>query len=208
MTQTNYSIVFNHVENILLNLGKELNRFSIAYNEHEKMRLVDLSITTVLRRLDFLEGILKEVSSIYKKSDNETRLTIKYLYMENKKFNETSNLAGISYESVCKKHNSIVDAVMIMSGMIGEDENKAREVNRDTIPHKVKAEVFERDSHRCVRCFSYSNLHIHHIVRHSEGGSNLSSNLQLLCARCHAQEHANESSYYLLKAMAERSVNT
>jgi len=204
MTQTNYSIVFNHVENVLLNLGKELNKFNIAYMKHENVELIEFSIITVLRRLDFLEGILRDVGSIYEKSDNETKLIIKYLYMENKNFTDASNDIGISYKRIHIKHNSIVDAVMVLTGLIGENESKAKKVKREAIPTKVKEEIFKRDAGRCVRCSSDYNLHIHHIVRRSEGGSNLSSNLQLLCASCHAEEHVNEKSYYLLKSMAEK----
>ena len=34
--------------------------------------------------------------------------------------------------------------------------------------------------------------HIHHVVKRSEGGSDQTSNLQLLHPNCHRQHHANE----------------
>jgi len=50
--------------------------------------------------------------------------------------------------------------------------------------------VKERDGWRCVRCgASGVELHAHHIVPLSRGGSNDMSNLVTLCRACHEAEH-------------------
>ena len=41
----------------------------------------------------------------------------------------------------------------------------------------------------CSKCRRSLNLHVHHIKRLSDGGSNELSNLKLLCETCHSNEH-------------------
>ena len=65
----------------------------------------------------------------------------------------------------------------------------------------LRATVFQRDRGRCRACHrptSYGILshpmdlgHAHHIRYRSAGGKNMLSNLVLLCAICHALEHAH-----------------
>jgi hypothetical protein len=41
----------------------------------------------------------------------------------------------------------------------------------------------------CAKCSSTYELHVHHIIKLSNGGSNKFENLQLLCKSCHSNEH-------------------
>ncbi len=61
--------------------------------------------------------------------------------------------------------------------------NKARE----TIPAKLRHEIFQRDSYRCTECGATNKetrLHIDHIFPFSKGGSSERHNLQTLCNKC------------------------
>jgi hypothetical protein len=64
----------------------------------------------------------------------------------------------------------------------------------------IKKEVRKKYKHRCNRCSSKRNLHFHHIERFSKGGQNTVDNLELLCAKCHTEEHKGERGYGLLKS--------
>ncbi|TKX40008.1 HNH endonuclease [Halorubrum sp. CGM4_25_10-8A] len=60
-----------------------------------------------------------------------------------------------------------------------------------------RREVYERDSYRCQNCKAGGNsprdieLHAHHIVPVSKGGSHNISNLKTLCKDCHNAIHTN-----------------
>jgi hypothetical protein len=71
------------------------------------------------------------------------------------------------------------------------------------IPTYVKDIVRKRCKRKCVHCGSKKNLHFHHIVHFSKGGQNTPSNLILLCASCHAEEHKGEKCYHMLLKKAE-----
>jgi hypothetical protein len=46
-----------------------------------------------------------------------------------------------------------------------------------------------RDNHRCRKCSTKDNLHVHHLIpRHLEGSDD-AENLITLCAACHAAKH-------------------
>jgi len=52
-------------------------------------------------------------------------------------------------------------------------------------------------SSACEKCgSSYRMLHVHHKIPLSRGGSNLLSNLLLLCEQCHSQKHGNREFDY------------
>ena len=48
-------------------------------------------------------------------------------------------------------------------------------------------------SHSCTQCGTYKNLHAHHKIPLSRGGSNRLSNLLLLCEPCHKRAHNVDS---------------
>lgn len=47
----------------------------------------------------------------------------------------------------------------------------------------------------CVACGNKENLHQHHLVPKSHGGSNDETNLITLCGECHAKIHGNRSKW-------------
>lgn len=51
------------------------------------------------------------------------------------------------------------------------------------------AEVRKRDGYACVRCGATRELHVHHRVALSDGGTHDLTNLVTLCSRCHALVH-------------------
>jgi hypothetical protein len=61
------------------------------------------------------------------------------------------------------------------------------------IPDVVRAEIMERDSHKCVRCGSDERLEIDHIVPISQGGTGDKENLQVLCVSCNRKKRAEQS---------------
>lgn len=53
------------------------------------------------------------------------------------------------------------------------------------------AEIRSRDGDRCARCGATANLHVHHRVRRSQGGTDDDFNLITLCQKCHGYVHHN-----------------
>jgi 5-methylcytosine-specific restriction endonuclease McrA len=54
---------------------------------------------------------------------------------------------------------------------------------RYPIPKKVRAEVMERDGYKCVYCGSTKNLQIDHVIPVTDGGTNDTDNLRVLCKK-------------------------
>jgi len=82
-------------------------------------------------------------------------------------------------------------------------EKEQRRIEREQQPkkpkHRIKDSVRElvlkRDKHRCTKCKSRADLHIHHVVHRSKGGTDDLNNLVTLCDICHADEHKGEKIY-------------
>lgn len=55
---------------------------------------------------------------------------------------------------------------------------------------KLRAEILDRDRHRCVKCGSNDRLAVDHILR---GDNHHPTNLQTLCKSCHDLKTARES---------------
>ena len=69
------------------------------------------------------------------------------------------------------------------------------EGKRKPIPIKLRAEVFRRDNHLCLRCGAEDGLSIDHIVPVSKGGQNTIDNLQTLCMPCNVSKGVTTISY-------------
>jgi hypothetical protein len=54
---------------------------------------------------------------------------------------------------------------------------------------RVRRVVLQRDGYKCKNCSSQDQLHVHHIVPLSSGGTNNWSNLVTLCRKCHRRLH-------------------
>jgi len=56
--------------------------------------------------------------------------------------------------------------------------------------NELRHQVYTRDNHTCQNCGATSvELHAHHVVPLSAGGTNNTSNLTTLCASCHTKVH-------------------
>ena len=53
----------------------------------------------------------------------------------------------------------------------------------------TREEIRARDGHRCAKCGSNRDLHVHHRIRRSQGGRDDSQTLVTLCAQCHSWVH-------------------
>ena len=51
--------------------------------------------------------------------------------------------------------------------------------------------VYDRDGECCVKCGKWIPLGVppHHIIKRSQGGSDVKENLEMLCLGCHYKEH-------------------
>jgi len=55
---------------------------------------------------------------------------------------------------------------------------------------EIKKQALERANYQCERCETKGiELHVHHIIPLSKGGTSESSNLQVLCKKCHSKQH-------------------
>ncbi len=54
---------------------------------------------------------------------------------------------------------------------------------------EISRQIRIRDCQRCKSCGGNKTLGVHHIVKISNGGTNLSSNLKTLCRKCHKVRH-------------------
>lgn len=61
---------------------------------------------------------------------------------------------------------------------------------RDLIPDALRAAVYERDGHACLRCGRTDDLTLDHIYPWSKGGLDSYENLQTLCRPCNSSKGA------------------
>lgn len=60
--------------------------------------------------------------------------------------------------------------------------------HRSPIPPEVRAEVFQRDGHQCVKCGAVEDLTLDHIHPWSLGGPDTVDNLRVLCRSCNSRK--------------------
>ena len=66
---------------------------------------------------------------------------------------------------------------------------------RQSIPRKLRHQVFQRDGYRCRECGAtnkQTRLHVDHIKPVAKGGTNDLSNLQTLCEACNRAKYTDE----------------
>lgn len=80
-----------------------------------------------------------------------------------------------------------------------ESADRVAEPHDRRIPEGVQKEVYLRDGNQCRVCgwdragWTREDpriLELHHIAHHADGGSNVASNLVVICSRCHDEVHA------------------
>jgi len=67
---------------------------------------------------------------------------------------------------------------------------KERKYERESIPSKIKDQVWRRDLGMCAECGSNEKLEFDHIIPISKGGANSYRNIQLLCEPCNRRKSA------------------
>lgn len=60
------------------------------------------------------------------------------------------------------------------------------------LPPEMRASVLGSDGLKCRGCGVRENLHLHHIVYRSQGGTDDPSNLITLCFKCHDMVHSDK----------------
>jgi len=65
---------------------------------------------------------------------------------------------------------------------------KVKRLKGDAL-RKLQQQVLERDEHRCVVCWTWTEAPPHHIIYKSQGGRDVAENLITLCRACHTQLH-------------------
>jgi 5-methylcytosine-specific restriction endonuclease McrA len=60
----------------------------------------------------------------------------------------------------------------------------------DHVPTVLRAQVYERDGHRCLRCGATEGPQADHVFPWRSGGPTTLRNLQTLCARCNQWQGA------------------
>lgn len=191
------------IEEELLNLGSELkntiNEMSEFKTHPENLRRSMLGYS---KRLTRLEKILDVLEDLYNKVDYTVKEIIKALYIKNESISQVVKKTGIKSKRLRELHRLIVCAVIEKLGMFRSSYKEMKEQSR-YLSTEVKRKVSKRDKGQCVVCGTKEKLHYHHINHFSKGGTNSVENIVLLCASCHAEEHKDEASYYLLKSLAE-----
>jgi 5-methylcytosine-specific restriction endonuclease McrA len=71
-----------------------------------------------------------------------------------------------------------------------------------SLPKATSKAVYQRDCWHCRHCNRNDQLHPHHIVYRSAGGSDDLSNLVTLCAKCHDDVHGGRLKLELFEARA------
>jgi hypothetical protein len=71
----------------------------------------------------------------------------------------------------------------------GADDTRVRgsRGERRALPNHLRADVLDRDDHRCAKCGRTSSLEVHHINLVATGGVDAMGNLLTLCRGCHRE---------------------
>ena len=88
-----------------------------------------------------------------------------------------------------------VKAAYARRGFDTTSDTNGIEGKRKPIPIKLRAEVFRRDNHLCLKCGAEDGLSIYHILPVSKGGQNTIDNLQTLCMPCNVSKGVTTISY-------------
>lgn len=97
----------------------------------------------------------------------------------------------VIYESFSSnKHNSGYIQTNV-NRMIGDTDEKPH-VNQKSMWGGTREEVFELYGKFCNRCSLTTNLHVHHKLPLSFGGTNKLNNLEVLCEECHQKIHKHK----------------
>lgn len=104
-------------------------------------------------------------------------------------------------ENVSTKNEKSLNKSALLQQRMKSKKNAKKRYMKEF--RKARALVLKRDNWICVKCGKDKNLHVHHILPKSIGGTNGPGNLITLCGWCHAQEHPGE--YWASKMMTQET---
>lgn len=141
-----------------------------------------------LGQLDTALIVFDEAISSARRSEEREELLLAAMYMRGR----TMLDLGRSSDGV-KDLRSIeaIDSDYLDIGSRLASVAQAEPTRRQSIPERVKNEVWRRDQGVCVKCGSREELEFDHIIPWSKGGSDTARNLQLLCAACNRRKAAS-----------------
>jgi len=77
----------------------------------------------------------------------------------------------------------------LQDAFLKEIRHNEKPSSRAAEDHELRMEILGRDNWRCQICGSMQNLHVHHVIFRSQGGTDREPNLITLCAECHSRVH-------------------
>ena len=151
---------------------------------HNAMPIVSLSLIAIASAALALKFLMRarELDSDMRE-ELRARSKEKYaLKRASQKVNSAENNFGHNGKNEVAQAGSAVSAMRYASSVRTEDRYPA-------YWPELRQVVLDRDGYRCGNCGGSEDLHIHHIIPLSLGGSNEMGNLRTLCRSCHARLH-------------------
>lgn len=84
----------------------------------------------------------------------------------------------------------LATAILVAWHLLANHQSVVPTVRRESIPERVRHEVWRRDKGRCVDCGGRERLEFDHIIPVSRGGSNTARNIELRCVVCNRRKGA------------------
>ena len=143
-----------------------------------------------LRRIAFDTGIDKDmVLKILERFEIDGKIKYQNGWIAIKNFikyqmDNPKIRAGISYE-LKTKPISLVGFVETLDYIPKEKEFKRKKIRKT-----LRDKILKRDNYKCCFCNSTENLEIDHIIPVFQGGTNIESNLRVLCQSCNGKRNA------------------
>jgi hypothetical protein len=180
---------------------KEINREVIKYQQVFDRIIEELFPVPVCVQCDDTSYILLQTNERYSSIQVQCQTCNKKIWIksiDNDSERLTSFKVVMDFYDKCREtdENSLLNRQLAEQGILNRPKYElvARQTKtvkkRDAIPKKVKLDVWERDSGRCVECGSQENLEFDHIIPFSKGGANTARNIQLLCQHCNRSKQA------------------
>ena len=132
------------------------------------------------------------IDKINQIKDEEIRGNAFRIFLAGKKTNKDSDIIIEQIIDYLKKNNQLSDDIIHYFDKIKEEQVVDEIIyQRESIPTRIKDQIWRRDQGQCVECGSNEKLEFDHIIPISKGGANSYRNIQLLCEPCNRRKSAN-----------------